>query len=208
MLIDHIFIFCSSRKEADELISFGLTEGSGRTHQGIGTANRRFFFEDFYLEILWVHNESESKSVKEIGIWERSNFQNSGYSRFGLCLKNTKDTDKLFTNSLKWEPLFLPQGNHVDIITSDNMPWIFRFPSNRRKNLSEEPKIHKSGIKKLSKAIFKLPMIEFEDHLNLISVNSIVEFAKAQRHSLLLEFDNGKQGKEKIFDGLDLVFNY
>jgi len=47
MEIDHIFIFVSSKDLADELVSFGLTEGSGNVHKGIGTANRRFFFENF-----------------------------------------------------------------------------------------------------------------------------------------------------------------
>lgn len=122
MQIDHIFIFVRSKTDANELIDFGITEGSGRVHQGIGTENRRFFFENFYLEILWVENESEAKSVKEIGIWERSDYPNSNFYRFGLCFKNTKDTDKIFKNAIKWEPLFLPEGKYVDILTSDNMP--------------------------------------------------------------------------------------
>ena len=71
MNIDHIFIFVDSKQSADELIDFGLSEGSGNVHKGIGTANRRFFFENFYLEILWVENEGEAQSVEEIGIWER-----------------------------------------------------------------------------------------------------------------------------------------
>jgi len=208
MLIDHIFIFVHSKQEADELIDFGITEGSGRIHQGIGTANRRFFFDNFYLEILWVENESEAKGIKKIGIRERSDYQNSGYSRFGVCLKNTKDTEQVFENSIKWEPLFLSKGDHVNIITSDKMPWIFRFPPNRRKNLSDEPKVHKSKIKQLSKAIFNLSEKEFEDILNSISENSIIEFKKAPINSLVLKFDNGKQGKTKIFECLNLVINY
>lgn len=67
MTIDHIFIFVNSEDEANELVNFGLTEGIGNVHKGIGTANRRFFFENFYLEILWVENENKAKSVDEIG---------------------------------------------------------------------------------------------------------------------------------------------
>ena len=39
--IDHIFIFSNKGgKEADELVEFGLTEGSSRLHPGQGTTNR------------------------------------------------------------------------------------------------------------------------------------------------------------------------
>ncbi|MEA2047355.1 MAG: VOC family protein [Campylobacterota bacterium] len=208
MLVDHIFIFVNSKEEADALVDFGMTEGSGNVHRGIGTVNRRFFFENFYLEILWVENESEAKSVSEIGIWERSNYKSSGYSRFGLCLKNRDDTDSIFENSIKWEPMFLSKGEYVNILTNEKMPWIFRFPVNRRKDLSEEPTFHKSGIEQLSKAIFNLSKKEFGDKLDLISDNSIIEFEKVGTNSLILEFDNKKQGKTKIFENLNLILNY
>ena len=60
MEIDHIFIFSNnSGKEAKNLIEFGLTEGSSRVHKEQGTKNRKFYFENFFLEILWVINEEE-----------------------------------------------------------------------------------------------------------------------------------------------------
>jgi len=71
MTIDHIFIFTTDfGKIADELIEFGLTEGSGRVHIGQGTTNRKFYFDNFFLEIIWVHNEKEinSEPIKPIGL--------------------------------------------------------------------------------------------------------------------------------------------
>jgi len=63
MDIDHIFIFTNTEgKIADELISFGLTANESRVHKGQGTMNRTFSFENFFLEIAWVHNEQEMKS--------------------------------------------------------------------------------------------------------------------------------------------------
>lgn len=48
MEVDHIFIFSNNQgREADELINFGLTEGSNRVHPGQGTRNRKFYFEIF-----------------------------------------------------------------------------------------------------------------------------------------------------------------
>lgn len=207
MGIDHIFIFSNKGKETDELVDFGLTEGSGRTHKGIGTANRRLFFENFYLEVLWVENEKELKSVKKIGIWERSDFKNNQYSRFGLCLKNTEETDSIFNNSIKWKPGFLPENKFVDILTNERMPWIFRFPADRNKKL-DEPINHKNGIKKLTKAIFNMSEIDFKSIISEINKNSIIEFVKSSENQLILEFDDRKQGKIKEFESLYLKIYY
>ena len=63
MEVDHIFIFSNNQgNEADELVDFGLTEGGNRVHPGQGTRNRKFYFENFFLKILWVNNESEITS--------------------------------------------------------------------------------------------------------------------------------------------------
>ncbi len=63
--IDHIFIFTHDQgKIAEQLIDFGLSEGSSRINTGQGTANRKFYFHNFFLEILWVQNEADFKSIQ------------------------------------------------------------------------------------------------------------------------------------------------
>ena len=208
MDIDHIFIFVDSKEAADELVDFGLSEGSGNVHKGIGTANRRFFFENFYLEILWVENEEEPKSAQDIGIWERFNFKETHYSRFGACFTNTKASDYIFEKAITWKPEFLQNNEHVDILTSKKLPWIFRFPPNRQKNLQDEPKEHKAGLKRLSKALLLTDTLEFSEELNAVTSTTTVEFKKAETNTLVLEFDNTKRGKTKVFNGLDLVIKY
>ena len=47
--------------EAAALIAAGLTEGSSITHPGQGTANRRFFFENIYVELVWVSDAEEAR---------------------------------------------------------------------------------------------------------------------------------------------------
>ena len=55
MEINHIILFSKMQgQEADELHNFGLTEGSHRIHPGQGTRNRKFYFANFFLEIVWV----------------------------------------------------------------------------------------------------------------------------------------------------------
>jgi hypothetical protein len=51
--IDHVFIGCRpGAPEADSMLKRGFVEGSPNTHPGQGTANRRFFFDNFMLELL------------------------------------------------------------------------------------------------------------------------------------------------------------
>ena len=53
--LDHVFIMCAvGGPEAVALSRLGLKEGSANTHPGQGTASRRFFFRNGYIELLWV----------------------------------------------------------------------------------------------------------------------------------------------------------
>jgi hypothetical protein len=64
MEIDHIFICAQpGAPEAEALVRFGLVEGSGNTHPGQGTANRRFFFDNAFIELLWLVNAAEADSA-------------------------------------------------------------------------------------------------------------------------------------------------
>ncbi len=61
--LDHVFVCTAvAAPEADRLVAFGLTEGTASSHPGQGTANRRFFFRNAVLELLWVHDEHEARS--------------------------------------------------------------------------------------------------------------------------------------------------
>jgi hypothetical protein len=61
--LDHVFV-CTAldAPEADLLVAFGLAEGTPNTHPGQGTANRRFYFRNAMLELVWVRDEREARS--------------------------------------------------------------------------------------------------------------------------------------------------
>jgi hypothetical protein len=75
--------------EAAHLLRFGLTEGAPNSHPGQGTACRRFFFRNAFLELLWVMDpvEAQSSLVRRTGLWERWSCRNGGASPFGICLR-------------------------------------------------------------------------------------------------------------------------
>jgi hypothetical protein len=62
--VDHVFVSASvGAPEGDRLIELGLVEGSANRHPGQGTANRRFFFANAMLELIWVHDPVEAQSA-------------------------------------------------------------------------------------------------------------------------------------------------
>ncbi|MGS2727540.1 hypothetical protein ACU8DI_13095 [Psychroserpens sp. BH13MA-6] len=215
MEIDHIFIFSNnSGKEADNLVEFGLTEGSSRVHPGQGTMNRKFYFENFFLEVLWVIDETEIRSelTSKIKLWERSQFNKNDFSPFGLCLVNSKLTDKIFEQSEKYQPNYFPKGMSIDIITNEQkpyLPWTFRLPYRDEKKINNEPTNHNNGIRKLTKARFEIKINKRENVFKTYFQRSEnIDFKSSQRNHLTLEFDNNGQKKEISFKELNLTIKY
>ena len=72
--LDHVFICTAvNAPEAQALLTFGLIEGSSNVHPGQGTANRRFFFEGGFIELLWVANpvDAQSELTTPTRLWDR-----------------------------------------------------------------------------------------------------------------------------------------
>ena len=211
MQIDHIFIFSKSKgTEADELVNFGLTEGSSRVHAGQGTTNRKFYFQNFFLEILWVHDqlEMQSERTRTTKLRERSNFESNEYSPFGLCLVNTDESDQIFTNSLTYQPEYFPDGKTIDFITEAQLPWIFRLPFKGQKKATNEPLEHPKKLKKLTRATFETPIItNLTTSIQKLSKGTI-NFKISDKTQLELEFDNGDSKQELRFQKLPLTIKY
>lgn len=214
--LDHIFIFSKNGgDEANSLIEFGFVEGSSRVHPKQGTRNRKFYFENFFVEILWVYNETEIRSelISKTGLFDRSRYFMNDHSRFGMCLMNSKETDNLFQNAETYQPSYFPEGVTIDILTNSSqasLPWTFRLPEREEeesKNL--EPIDHPNGIRSLSQITFGYDdsdfLNEFVMHFEEIPG---IDFAKGESSFVILEFDEGRQNKSKIFKELDLVIRY
>lgn len=215
MEIDHIIIFSKNQgKEADELVKFGLVEGSNRVHPGQGTRNRKFYFKNFFLEVVWVWNEEEIKSEKTAltGLWERANYWISGYSPFGICLAKTWDIDDLFENSIKYKPVYLPEGFSFDIITNNEnptLPWTCRLPFTDPPIHSSEPTKHPAGINRFTKVRLGIPQLNIQnDFTDFLSHQSTIEFELTEFHHLTLEFDYKRNGKIKKFRNIPLTIDF
>ncbi len=215
MKIDHIFIFTADDgKAADVLVNAGFTEGSSRVHSGQGTTNRKFYFDNFFLEILWVHNAAEIKAepIKSTGLWQRAKFYKNEFSRFGLCMVNDKTTDKLFEHANQYQPNYFPAGKTIAFFKNEDqpsLPWTFRLPFKGQNSCEAEPKDHPNGIKKLTKAIFEYSTDKQDDSfLKAFEEQPQIEFQKTDRNWLTLLVDEGRRKQKTTFDHLNLTIQF
>ncbi len=214
MQTDHIFIFTATKgKIAERLIELGFTEGSSRIHPGQGTINRKFYFNNFFLELLWVINPAElnSELIRVTKLNERANYNYNGNSPFGLCIENTIDTELLFADAHKYQPHFFPEGMVIDVLANSSnptLPWTFRLPFKGPKAAPNEPTEHKNGIELLTLAEFEFTGIEQNDFLDHFINEEQISLKKSDRVHLTLTFDQQKQGLEKTIDELQLTIKY
>ena len=94
--LDHLVLICDpGAPQADALTALGLIEGSANVHHGQGTANRRFFFENAYIELLWVDDLDESRQEPSFRtrLWERWMRRHDGACPFGIALRPSDPAD-------------------------------------------------------------------------------------------------------------------
>src|SRR5262245_1583741 len=110
--LDHLFVWASpGGPEADSLAEAGLTEGEPNTHPGQGTACRRYFFRNAFLELVWVHDpvEAQGESARPLGLWPRVAGRAAGASPFGLALRPCRPGDGSCPfPACEYRPAYLP----------------------------------------------------------------------------------------------------
>jgi hypothetical protein len=120
--LDHVFICTAAgAPEADLLRDFGLTEGPPNVHPGQGTANRRFFFHNTMLELLWVHDPEQAQSAhtRPTHLWERWCGRSRDASPFGICLRpQHPETAALPFPAWAYTPAYMP------------VPWVIHVGEN------------------------------------------------------------------------------
>jgi hypothetical protein len=186
---------------------------SNAVHAGQGTTNRKFYFHNFFLEVLWVHNETElnSEHIRQTGLWQRAGFNRNHFSPFGLCIVNDADSDTLFEKAIIYQPAYFPNGMEIDILKNEDrpdLPWTFRLPFKGEKKHETEPTTHRNGISLLTKAIFEYKANSETTFSANFKNEDAIQFVTASRYWLHLIFDNGKQGKKQEFEKLNLTIEY
>jgi hypothetical protein len=221
--LDHLFTFTSpGAPEVERLVQFGLREGAPNTHPGQGTACRRFFFHNAYLEFVWVEDEQEVASawVRPLGFRERSRYPQTGASPFGIILRPAPfaaDPVELPFATWALRPPYLPAPLKLDVAENSKdtgEPLVFymsfgnradRYPPERR-----QPLEHSTGFKEITGVRITLPGAqESSAALQATGRTGAARFIAGQSHLAEVGFDHEKHGQMKDFrPELPLIFRW
>lgn len=202
--LDHLFVCVKpGAPEGERLIELGIVEGSPNTHPGQGTANRRFYFQNGMIELLYMTNEDELRSplVEQIRLWDRIRWRQTAACPFGLCLRATsEDASPPFTTfdyDAPWMPgIVLPMARGTMTIEplvffKPQVAWPDQGPAG-----SGEPTDHPLGVRNITglhivSAGCELP----SDPLRAVQRMGVATFSQGEGHLLELTFDGGQRGE-------------
>jgi Glyoxalase-like domain len=218
--LDHLFVCVDvGAPEAALLGEFGLTEGTRNVHPGQGTANRRFFFRNAFLELLWVHDpvEAQSESTRLTGLWPRWSQRDSGASPFAVCLRPARaDSKEVPFPSREYRPSYLPAlyAFHIGRDTPLSEPMWCYLSFGRRPDAADfpahQPLEHPVGFQEITLVrITSSSADEASEVARIVSGLGMVTLANGSEHLLEVTFDAGTQGRAKDFrPSLPLVFRW
>jgi hypothetical protein len=219
---DHCFIWVSEdAPEAELLRAFGLNQDKDPevVRAGNGASWISFSFENFYLELMWVHDED---AFKENWVWwnnthdDRAHWENTGASPFGLAFHRVNpDTLNLpFKVAEHFNPVrdggWVDHGNpqlpHIFVMGPRGAmpdPW-WMTPEAR-----ERARTHPAGIRRLTKLRLGTPQLPTHAAFQVLNQQGALDSYASEEHVLELTFDDRRQGK--TYDarpGLPLIFHY
>lgn len=205
--VDHVFVSASvGAPEGDRLIELGLVEGSPNRHPGQGTVNRRFFFANAMLELIWVEDaaeaQSEAEPARRLHLWERWAGRGGAACPFGVCLRPTAGTSEVAPFP-SWE--YRPSYSHASMPVADNStvdaePLVFYIPVHRRIDTApperREPYEHTLPIRELTSLRMFSPGAAALSPAMLAALRTgAFSFQRAASPLLELGFDGERHGQ-------------
>ena len=218
--LDHLFIWADvGGPEADQLVAFGLTEGAPNTHPGQGTACRRFFFRNAYLELLWVQDpaQAQSEAVAPTRLWSRWAERQTGASPFGLGVRPLRPgTGGVPFPSWEYRPVYLPAplAIHVgrDVPLSEPF-WFYLGFARRPDDLAwptRQPLEHAAGFSEITAVRLTGPGLDKPSEAGqAVAQLAAVDLSEAPEQLAEITIDGG--GRQRVEDFrpfLPLVFRW
>lgn len=213
LAVDHVFVCCEAgAPEADALRRIGVVEGSSNVHPGQGTANRRFFFGNAFIELLWVADPDEVRSepASRTRLWERWSGRRRGTSPFGIVLRPGDDADATAPFATwPYRPAYLPAGDVIEFAQDVPLdePELAVLPWRRWNGPPPgEPVDHPAGLRDLIGVAVGLPSVA---NLSTASQSAGACCGIAYRctddHVLDLRFSGGREAVHDLRPTLPLI---
>jgi hypothetical protein len=214
--IDHVFICCSvGGSEADALTRLGLKEGTANTHPGQGTACRRFFFSNAYLELFWVSDptEAQAAAVLPTRLWERWSRRGDAACPYGIVFRPVGDAVRIQPPFASWsyKPHYMPPGLSIEVARETPLagPEFFYLGFQRdRARIGHEPVDHDLPIGSLTGVAVWRPAGGDSEAARALQAGGLLAFHDADHYLLELRFDEGGKGRADLRPTLPLLLRW
>ena len=217
--LDHIFVWTSvGAPEAACLAELGLAEGTPNEHPGQGSACRRFFFANAYVELLWVCDlvEVRSERSRPTQFYERWSERANGACPFGFCFRPAEpgQSHPPF-KSWQYRPTYLPEPLCIEVGTNVGVlsePWLgylsFAKRSDRYPLARRQPLEHALGLRELTRAEIASPYDEvISPELKAVLDAKLIQLRPGAEYFVELGFDSEAHNQKRdLRPALPLVF--
>lgn len=205
--LDHLFICTAiNAPEADRLVALGFTEGTPSTHPGQGTANRRFFFHNIKLELIWVDRPEEAQSplIAPTYLWQRW-LQRNHICPFGICLRSTDRSGAVPPfPTWNYQPPYLPPAMSIPVATNAALltePMLFCSPFGQRPDAytgtKVQPLTHALGLREVTRVTIVSPSASQPSaELQALVHAGWIALRQGSEYRLELGFDGELQGQQ------------
>jgi hypothetical protein len=195
--LDHFFILTDAgAPQAARLAALGMQEGEPNEHPGQGTANRRFFFANAMLELLYVRDKREAIGGpgRKLGIVARA--EDPKASPFGLVLRGSPDGPAPALPGWDYYPDYLSDGRSLRIGQNSELlaePLCVVLPADFATSSSSRPQSRSfscvTGIR------IGTPVTRPSEVLESMAALALVSFRLAAPHGMELTFNHGVQNR-------------
>lgn len=212
MYLDHIFILTSpGAPEAERLSAIGFCEGNSNTHPGQGTSNRRFFLDNFTIELLFVSDatEADTGAGNRLGILNRSNDIKA--SPFGIVVRSTDEETAPDFPSWQYFPDYFPDnwcfyiGENSDQLEE---PLCICMPLSLPKP-QKVPDQYANPDWQLTELTIRAPLTEFSATLREFASIENITIEPGDSHRMTMKLNDGTAGRsEDLMPELPLVLEW
>lgn len=209
--LDHFFILTDYGAPQSELVSsLGLIEGARNNHPGQGTANRRFFFSNTALELLYVHDANEAINGRGNRLRLTQRLDDKAASPFGLIVRNNSESVDVPFPGWQYCPEYLRDdqcfqvGENSDILEE---PLCICMPQNLSRPDNLNPP--ENPLWSLTELRISVPVPSPSLPLETISKCDGISLRLNKPHKLELVFNEEKSGALLDFTPqLPLIFGW
>jgi hypothetical protein len=196
--LDHIFLAVSKGgPEVEQLLAAGFLEGASNTHPGQGTACRRIFFENGYLELVWLEDFDAAASplVAPTGLAARVGGQ-PGASGLGICLRLQHGAlNDLPLRTWPYQAPYLPPGVAIPMAANSSLhhePLLFFLPGNPQQRAFHR---HANESRKITEVSVTLNADQGRSaELKWLAESGCLRTVAGRRESVMVVLDHGVQG--------------